>query len=256
MAAAPRRSAAGLARIGQLRVRQMPPAVARLVPGPGGDRTEPDIPAAMNGPTGRAEPPCGRLPAPPPAAAAPWRLLSSPGPGCRQCWPRGSAGSGASCATWPGTPGTTARTRTRRSRCLCGSAGVPHVRGRICIIRPATCRKTNAHAVEVGAHRHHCSVVGAFPEIVSLDQRIGKLLIEALTPLTIEAALTVQAELQHRAKDAGALRAAHVERARYHADLARRRYPAGRPRQPARRRHPRSRLEHLPARPERGPGSL
>ena len=53
-----------------------------------------------------------------------------------------------------------------------------------------------------------------------LDQQIGQLLIDTLTPLAIEAALTVQAELQHRADEAGALRAAHVERARYHADLA------------------------------------
>jgi DNA invertase Pin-like site-specific DNA recombinase len=60
----------------------------------------------------------------------------------------------------------------------------------------------------------------------SLDQRIGMLLIKTLTPLAIEAALTVQAELQHRADEADALRAAHVERARYHADLARRRYLA------------------------------
>ena len=60
----------------------------------------------------------------------------------------------------------------------------------------------------------------------SLDERIGTLLIQTLTPLTIEAALTVQAELQHRADEADALRAAHVERARYHADLARRRYLA------------------------------
>jgi hypothetical protein len=59
-----------------------------------------------------------------------------------------------------------------------------------------------------------------------LDQRIGQLLIDTLTPLAAEAALTVQAELQHRADQAGALRAAHVERARYHADLARRRYLA------------------------------
>ena len=50
------------------------------------------------------------------------------------------------------------------------------------------------------------------------------LLISTLTPLTIEAALQVSAELQHRAAEADALRAAHVERARYHADLARRRY--------------------------------
>jgi DNA invertase Pin-like site-specific DNA recombinase len=59
-----------------------------------------------------------------------------------------------------------------------------------------------------------------------LDDRIGQLLIDTLTPLTAEAALTVQAELQHRADEASALHAAHVERARYHADLARRRYLA------------------------------
>ena len=59
-----------------------------------------------------------------------------------------------------------------------------------------------------------------------LDQAIGQLLIGTLTPLAVEAALTVTAELEHRAAEADALRAAHVERARYHADLARRRYLA------------------------------
>ncbi len=60
----------------------------------------------------------------------------------------------------------------------------------------------------------------------TLDQRIGALLIGTLTPLAVEAALQVSAELQQRAAEADALRAAHVERARYHADLARRRYLA------------------------------
>jgi hypothetical protein len=60
----------------------------------------------------------------------------------------------------------------------------------------------------------------------TLDQRIGALLIDTLTPLAVEAALQVSAELQQRAAEADALRAAHVERARYHADLARRRYLA------------------------------
>ena len=60
----------------------------------------------------------------------------------------------------------------------------------------------------------------------TLDQYVGQLLIAELTPLAVEAALQVSAELQQRAADAGALRAAHVERARYHADLARRRYLA------------------------------
>ena len=58
----------------------------------------------------------------------------------------------------------------------------------------------------------------------ALDDAIGALLIDTLTPLTVEAALQVSAELEHRAAEADALRAAHVERAQYLADLARRRY--------------------------------
>jgi DNA invertase Pin-like site-specific DNA recombinase len=60
----------------------------------------------------------------------------------------------------------------------------------------------------------------------TLDHQIGQFLISQLTPLAAEAALRVSAELEHRAAEADALRAAHVERARYHADLARRRYLA------------------------------
>jgi hypothetical protein len=60
----------------------------------------------------------------------------------------------------------------------------------------------------------------------TLDEQAGQLLIDTLTPLAVEAALQVSAELQQRAAEADALRAAHVERARYHADLARRRYLA------------------------------
>jgi hypothetical protein len=60
----------------------------------------------------------------------------------------------------------------------------------------------------------------------TLDEHIGQLLIGTLTQLAVEAALQVSAELEHRAAEADALRAAHVERARYHVDLARRRYLA------------------------------
>ncbi|WP_067480923.1 recombinase family protein [Nocardia amamiensis] len=59
-----------------------------------------------------------------------------------------------------------------------------------------------------------------------LDTRIGQLLIDTLTPLTVEAALAVSAELDQRAADADRMRAAHVERAQYRADHARRRYLA------------------------------
>src|SRR6266516_4804962 len=60
----------------------------------------------------------------------------------------------------------------------------------------------------------------------TLDEHVGQLLLDTLTPLAVEAALQVSAELRQRAAEAGVLRAAHVERTRYHADLARRRYLA------------------------------
>ena len=59
-----------------------------------------------------------------------------------------------------------------------------------------------------------------------LDRRIGNLLLDTLTPLAVEAALAVTAELHNRAEHADQLRAAHVQRARHHTDLARRRYLA------------------------------
>jgi hypothetical protein len=57
-----------------------------------------------------------------------------------------------------------------------------------------------------------------------IDRAIGTLLLEALTPLTVEVALTVQHELQQRLDEADRLRRQHVERARYEADLARERF--------------------------------
>jgi len=50
------------------------------------------------------------------------------------------------------------------------------------------------------------------------------LLISAMTPLALEVALAVQAELQGRLDEADRLRQKQVEQARYEADLARRRY--------------------------------
>jgi DNA invertase Pin-like site-specific DNA recombinase len=58
------------------------------------------------------------------------------------------------------------------------------------------------------------------------DAAIGRLLLDTLTPLTLEVALTVQAEIETRAAEADALRRSHVERARHRAELARRRYLA------------------------------
>ncbi|MCZ7532668.1 MAG: recombinase family protein [Acidimicrobiia bacterium] len=59
-----------------------------------------------------------------------------------------------------------------------------------------------------------------------VDQAIGQLLTDTVTPLALEVALTVQDELEARADQADALRHSHVERARHRTDLARRRYLA------------------------------
>jgi hypothetical protein len=57
-----------------------------------------------------------------------------------------------------------------------------------------------------------------------IDAGVGRLLVEAVTPMALEVTLTVHAELQARAAEADRLRARHVERARYEADVARRRF--------------------------------
>src|SRR5262249_50307553 len=60
----------------------------------------------------------------------------------------------------------------------------------------------------------------------TLDEPFGPLVTRPPPPRAVEPALQAPAEPQQRAAAADALRAAHVERARYHADLARRRYLA------------------------------
>lgn len=57
-----------------------------------------------------------------------------------------------------------------------------------------------------------------------LDEAIGKLLVETVTPMTLEVALTVQNELESRASEGDHLRHQEVGRARHEAELARRRY--------------------------------
>ncbi|MFQ5592293.1 MAG: recombinase family protein [Phycisphaerae bacterium] len=59
---------------------------------------------------------------------------------------------------------------------------------------------------------------------VGIDRAIGALLVETVTPVTLEVALRVQAELDARIHEADVLRCQRVERARHEADLARRRF--------------------------------
>ena len=58
----------------------------------------------------------------------------------------------------------------------------------------------------------------------ALDAAIGNILVEAMTPLAIEVALSVQQELANRQEEADRLRRQHVERAKYEAELAQRRF--------------------------------
>jgi hypothetical protein len=57
-----------------------------------------------------------------------------------------------------------------------------------------------------------------------VDPAIGALLVELMTPMTLEVTVAVQRELEARAAETDALRRQHIERTRYDAELARRRY--------------------------------
>lgn len=57
-----------------------------------------------------------------------------------------------------------------------------------------------------------------------IDDAIGRLLLDAVTPVALEVTLTVQKELESRAGEVDRLASHQVERARYEADLARRRF--------------------------------
>lgn len=58
----------------------------------------------------------------------------------------------------------------------------------------------------------------------AIDEAVGNILIEAVTPITLDVALAVQQELQSRLDEADRLRQQQVERASYETELARRRY--------------------------------
>ena len=59
---------------------------------------------------------------------------------------------------------------------------------------------------------------------VKIDEAIGQLLLETITPVTLEVAMDVQRQLQAQFDQADRLRKQHVERARYDAELAQQRY--------------------------------
>jgi len=58
----------------------------------------------------------------------------------------------------------------------------------------------------------------------TVDRAIGELLLETMTPEALEMALDVQTEVESQVEEADGLRRKQIERARYEADLARRRF--------------------------------
>jgi DNA invertase Pin-like site-specific DNA recombinase len=58
----------------------------------------------------------------------------------------------------------------------------------------------------------------------AIDEAVGELLLTSVTPAALEVALAVQEEIHKRLEEADRLRKAQVERARYEASLAQRRY--------------------------------
>jgi Recombinase/Recombinase zinc beta ribbon domain len=72
---------------------------------------------------------------------------------------------------------------------------------------------------------HGIPICQAIPG-ASIDAAISALILDTLTPLALEVALTVTDELAARAAQADQIRAAHVQRAQHAADAARRRYLA------------------------------
>ena len=76
------------------------------------------------------------------------------------------------------------------------------------------------HSIQNGARR--CAMIPG----AGVDTAISQLLLDTVTPLALEVALNVQAELEARADEADQLRKSHVQRARQRTELARRRYLA------------------------------
>jgi DNA invertase Pin-like site-specific DNA recombinase len=104
---------------------------------------------------------------------------------------------------------------------LCGRCGnrmsVHYHQRRGTLVPDYRCIRENIHR-----SRPQCQTIPG----QRIDETISRLLLDTVTPLALEVALTVQAELEGRAEEADQLRKSHVERARHHAELARRRYLA------------------------------
>jgi hypothetical protein len=105
---------------------------------------------------------------------------------------------------------------------VCGKCGERmtvgyHRRGDASLVPNYACQREGIATGTPSCQRVHGSGV---------DAAVAALVLEQLTPLAIEAAFQVSAELTNRAGEAERIRLSGIERARYGADAARRRYLA------------------------------
>ena len=106
-----------------------------------------------------------------------------------------------------------------QGRLLCGKCGArmrvhyEHLSGRL---RPYYC--CNEESVR------HAGKPCQWVHGLAVDEAIGALLLQAVAPAAIEVALAVEQEIAQRIEQGSQLRRAQLQRARYEAELARRRY--------------------------------
>ncbi len=101
---------------------------------------------------------------------------------------------------------------------VCGRCG-GRMGVRYSVVRGAPVPEYVCQRESIQHARPLCAHVGG-----GIDRAIGDLLVETVSPLAIEAALGIEAELAARVAEADGLRRAQVERARFEAELAQRRY--------------------------------
>src|SRR5208283_678014 len=101
---------------------------------------------------------------------------------------------------------------------LCGRCG------RRMTIRYHSDRQRIAPAYICGGEDRHGGPLCQNVPGTRVDQAIGALLVEAMSPVALELTLSVQQEIQGRLGEADRLRQIQVERAQYEAHLAQRRY--------------------------------
>jgi hypothetical protein len=89
-----------------------------------------------------------------------------------------------------------------------------HLRGG-CLYPDYICQKEHVE--------HAAPICQSLPGQV-IDAAVVQLLLETMTPISLEVAMTVQQEIVARQEEAEALRAQQVARAQYEADLAGQRY--------------------------------